>query len=151
MVESTRMAFASLGADARRIWSDLTEMFALRRQLAEEEIRGNVAAARRLAIVGGAAAVLAMTGLPVAIVALAMVLDVHLDDRYDATVAWALTGLGSASLILGLATLRAAWRRFRRDFVGLRESLAELKEDLIWLREFVESQDAASRGEEGRL
>ena len=29
-----------------------------------------------------------------------------------------------------------AWRRFRRRFVGLEETLEELREDLVWLQEW---------------
>jgi hypothetical protein len=42
---------------------------------------------------------------------------------------------------LGLLTAAAlvgwlAWRRFRRQFTGLEETLEELREDLVWLQEW---------------
>ena len=38
-------------------------------------------------------------------------------------------------LAAALAGSLLAWRRFRHRFVGLEETLEELREDLLWLRE----------------
>ena len=40
--------------------------------------------------------------------------------------------------VLALAAGYCAWRRFRRRFIGLRETLEELREDLVWLQEKAE-------------
>ena len=52
--------------------------------------------------------------------------------------------MGSVLLILGLLLLIAALSKCRSEFRGLRDTLAELNEDLIWLREWMprESRDS---------
>ena len=49
-------------------------------------------------------------------------------------------------LILAVAGGYLAWRRFRRRFIGLRETLEELREDLLWLRE-----EGGGRGRRRRM
>jgi sirohydrochlorin ferrochelatase len=138
MPETATSGFSALGNDARIALSDLSEMLDLRRQLAEAEIRHDLTVTKRLAIVGGMGAMAAFIGLPILLVALSLQLEAHFQlDHHGWTV-----GLGSLLLFAGLITLLTAYRRFRRDFVGLEESIAEFKEDLVWLREWVESQNA---------
>lgn len=50
--------------------------------------------------------------------------------------------LGGAGLIYG------SWRRFRREFHGVEDSIAELQEDLQWMQEWLGTQpeDEASSG-----
>ncbi len=138
MPETATSGFSVLGDDARHALSDLSEMLTLRRQLAEAEIRHDLAVTKRLAIVGGMGAMTAIIGLPILLVALSLQLEAHFQLEHH----WWTVGLGALLLIAGLLTLLAAYRRFRRDFVGLEESITELKEDLVWLREWVESQSA---------
>ncbi len=42
---------------------------------------------------------------------------------------------GAGLLLSAVASALLAWRRFCRRLVGLQETLEELREDLIWLRE----------------
>ena len=72
-----------------------------------------------------------LTSLPLVFVCLADVLDgcLHI-PRYG----WLLIFI-AALLLAAVAGSLLAWRRFRRRFVGLQETLEELREDLLWLRE----------------
>ena len=50
---------------------------------------------------------------------------------------------GSVLLVLGLLSLLRVYRKIRSGFCGLSGTLAELKEDLVWLREWAGSEDAS--------
>jgi hypothetical protein len=41
-----------------------------------------------------------------------------------------------------------AWRRFRRNFIGLRETLEELREDVLWLKEKSGEQETETDSEQ---
>ena len=43
---------------------------------------------------------------------------------------------GAGLLLLSGLGSYLAWRRFRRKFIGLRETLEELREDTTWLHEW---------------
>jgi len=137
MVERTTSPFFALGVDARRLTSDVVGMLQARRQLAELEVRADIASSKRLGITGGIGLVLTLTSLPVLVVALARALHCCLPIGGEAFSGWLLI-CGGALLLAGGGTLWYAWRRFRREFVGLRESIAELREDVVWLREWTE-------------
>ena len=49
---------------------------------------------------------------------------------------------GAGLLLAAVVMVLLAWRRFRCRFVGLQETLEELREDLIWLREAGGKTDA---------
>ena len=70
--------------------------------------------------------------LPILTVALAA----WLDGRWGLSFAGWAAMLGLAFLIAGAAGGYATWRRFRQRFVGMAETLDELREDLLWLREW---------------
>ena len=53
---------------------------------------------------------------------------------------WGSLFLGVGFIACGLETLRRSWHRFQRDFSGLKESIAELREDAEWLREWSVSE-----------
>ena len=78
-----------------------------------------------------AAIVLAIAALPVLVVCLADVLDGRAGIHRGG---WLLI-FGGGLLLLAVAGGYLAWRRFRRKFVGLRETLEELREDMLWLQE----------------
>ena len=145
MSESTSSSsVSSVGNELVRSWSELTEMISLRRQLAEAEIRSDVALARRVVIVGGIGLVVVLCGLPVLLVSLALQFEnwIGADSPF-----WSIF-FGIGLVAAGALTIWTVWRRFRHEFLGLRESMAELKEDLIWLREWVEDQkDSSSDGD----
>jgi len=77
------------------------------------------------------AVIMGLTALPLLAVSLAETLDGcgHIARRD-----W-LWIFGAGLLILALGSGYLAWRRFRRRFVGLEETLEELREDIVWLRE----------------
>jgi hypothetical protein len=59
--------------------------------------------------------------------------------RIESPALWMLL-LGGFSLLLGAGIGWAAYQRFRSDFSGLRNTLAELQEDIVWLREWTRSE-----------
>ena len=137
MPESNQPVYSALGRDLQRLWSDLADMLRARRQLAELEIRSDIAASKRLVIVAAVGATLALTGLPLLAMLAADALAEWLEmDRHRS-----LLLVGSMLVVCGLATIWRAWRGFRSGFVGLEESLAELKEDSAWLREWTGQDD----------
>lgn len=127
---------AELGAMA----GEFREMAAARWELARLELEADLLSAKRLAITWLAAAVLALTALPLLAVSLAEKLDGCCDiSRRD----W-LWIFAAGLLILALGSGYLAWRRFRRRFVGLEETLEELREDIVWLREKGRPRDDAT-------
>jgi uncharacterized membrane protein YqjE len=114
--------------------ADVIEMASLRWQLAESELRGDLAAVRRLGLLGGLGMLAAISALPVLTVVLAGQVDAVLANPFP----WASLSAGCLLLAGGSLTAWWGWRRFRREFLGLRESLEECREDLMWLREWAE-------------
>jgi len=129
LLEDLRREFGALAVELR-------EMAAARWELARLEIESDLRSVRRLAIALGLAAVLAMTATPLAAAALAEALARRTGT---APTVW-LSGFAGALLLLSLIVGCAAWRRFRRRFLGLRETIEELREDAEWLREKTEGK-----------
>ena len=127
---------AELGA----LGGELREMAAARWELARLELQADLRATKQLAIAWLAAAVMALTALPLAAVWLAEALDGcgHIARRE-----WLLIFAGGL-LVLALTGGQLAWRRFRRRFLGLQETLEELHEDLVWLGEKTQPKDRES-------
>lgn len=116
---------------------DLREMAVARLELAKLELQSDLLSAKRLVVAWLAAAVMAFTTLPLAAVSLAQRLDGCLQI---AQCDWLLIFAGLL-FVLAVAVACLAWRRFRRRFVGLQETLEELQEDMLWLREKREAID----------
>ena len=148
-----------LGSELRRIWSDSTpddmippndrclptcatrlsrlgaelrEMAAARWELARLELAADLRSARRLAIAWLAVGRTGADGVAAAGGAV-------WPKRWTAAAGiprggWLLIFAGGL-LVLALAGGYLAWRRFRRKFIGLRETMEELREDMVWLRE----------------
>jgi hypothetical protein len=133
MADPDRPLLADLKEEVSRIGGDLSRMLQLRWQLAQLEFRSAVRCAGQLAVALAAAAIMALVGLSV----LTMRVAGFLDARFPlAGVGWpAAIGLGllAGTVLLGWM----AWRRFRRRFAGLEESVDELREDLVWIREWL--------------
>jgi uncharacterized membrane protein YqjE len=127
-------------SEARQLAANAVEMLELRRELAELEVRHDAQAGKRLGLVGGVAAVLIVTALPLLLTALAHGLAGW--TRINDPSVWMLI-LGGFSLFLGAGLGWAAYRRFRSDFSGLRGTLAELQEDVVWLREWTQSEPSS--------
>jgi hypothetical protein len=130
--DRTRPLLADLGDELRALGSELRESLVLRWQLALLELRADRRSAVRLAIGVSASGVMALSALPLLLVWLAAQLDQWLGVSRDG---WLLI-LGLALLLSGLASGYLAWRRFRRRFLGLEQTLEELREDAAWLREW---------------
>jgi len=133
---------AQVRAQVETLADEVRELALLRWELARSELQSDLAAAKRLAIALIGAVAMALCGLPLLVGSLADVLDGTLGI---ARCGWlALFGL----LLLSGAGAAAffAWRRFRARFTGLRQSLEELREDLVWLQEWTaKARDPAPR------
>ena len=124
-----------------RLFSDFVDLLVLRRQLAELEVRNDLRQIKRLGIFGGLGLTQCLVGM-----AVLAVLAGSLIDQWIATTTipgprpWGSLGLGVDLILSGLETLRRSWNRFQREFSGLKESIAELREDAVWLREWSVSE-----------
>jgi hypothetical protein len=110
---------------------ELRELAAARWELARLELEADVRSIKRLAIAGLVAGVMVLTALPLLAMCLAEVLD-----GYGNIVrgGWLLI-FGVGLLLTAVAMVLFARWRFRRRFVGLQETIEELREDVLWLRE----------------
>jgi hypothetical protein len=125
---------SSLGAELR-------ELGTLRWQLARIEVQSAIRQAKRLAIALCIAAVMALAALPLLAVALAELLRGALRIPYWGWLVIFGTFLLAAS---GIAAC-LAWRGFRRRFVGMEQTIEELREDAVWLREHLRAGREARR------
>lgn len=133
-----RPLFSDLRAEFDAVTGELREMAVARWELARLELEADLLSTKRLATTWLMAAVMALTSLPILVVALAETLDGCCGiARRD----W-LWIFAAGLLILALSSGYFAWRRFRRRFVGLEETLEELREDIVWLREKCRREDA---------
>ncbi|HLA85682.1 MAG TPA: phage holin family protein [Thermoguttaceae bacterium] len=130
---NARPLLERLGKELNALGGDLRESAALRWQLAVLEIRADLRSGRRLAISLTVAAVMGLTALPLLLVAAA-----HLLDGYYglSSTGWLVVG-GLVLLCTAPVVALLAWRRFRRRFLGLEQTLEELHEDAAWLREWL--------------
>jgi hypothetical protein len=126
-----RPLFADLRDEIGALGAELREMAQARWELARLELLADLRAAQRLAVAWLLSAVLALTALPLLAASLAEAMDGRAGIRRWG---WLLIFAGGL-LILALSGGYLAWRRFWRKFTGLRETMEELREDSIWLRE----------------
>lgn len=139
MAAVKRPLLADLKDQLGLLGADLREMAALRWQLARLEFEADLRAVKRLAATMLAAAVMALSALPLLAVWAAQLLDRRLGIRFAG---WLLL-FGLGLLLGGAAAGYLAWRRFRARFTAMEQTREELREDLVWLREW-----AGRRGEE---
>jgi len=116
---------------------EMSQLATLRWRLAEIELRESAQTARRFAVWAVVATVLLFTSLPVFVVALAIWLG-KVTSLSGLSWAWI---LGLLLAIAGSTVLWLSWRRFRREFRGLEQSIEELREDLVWVREWTAQPD----------
>ncbi len=128
---ANRSLFSDFRAQLGALGADLREMAALRWQLARLELQSDLRELVLLAIVWLAAVVMILTALPLGAVLLADVLD---GIGHIGRAGWLAIFAGGLAITAILGAY-LAWRRFCRRFAGLRETLEELREDLLWLRE----------------
>jgi hypothetical protein len=126
-----RPLLADIREELDAVVGEIRHMAAARWELARLELEADLRSVKRLAIAGIVAAVMVLAALPLPAVCLAELLD-----GYGHIARWGWLLIFSAGLLLAAAVvvLFARWR-FRRRFVGLQETLEELREDLLWLRE----------------
>jgi len=117
------------GLDA--LGDELREMAVARWELARLELSADLRSAKRLAIVWAVSALMIFTALPMLAASLADWLD---GDGGISRAGWLLI-FGCGLLAAAITAAETARRRFRRRFVGLQETLEELREDVLWLRE----------------
>jgi len=131
---------------ARHIWSDVKQMIALRRRLLETEARSDLSTVKRFGVLAAVGCTLCLFGVFVLGVLLAGLLDGWIDRSQ---VPLATVSLGALALLGGGATLLSARRGFRRQLLCFRESRAEIQEDLLWMREWIDDElsESAREGE----
>jgi uncharacterized membrane protein YqjE len=131
MSSPDRSLLANLKAELSGLTADVGEMFQLRWELARLEIQADLGHLKRLAVICGIAAVMALTSLPLLATCVAETLDGRLGI---ARWGWLLIfGLGLLCTAVICVYLGRIW--FRRRFVGLQQTLEELREDLVWVKE----------------
>ena len=142
MAEVDPPLFAEAKGQIGRLNAELRQMVDLRWQLARLELEAAGRSAKRLAVVWAISAGVALIAVPLIVAAAVL----SLPEPMRAPV----------SLIAGLVLLAAAilggwwaWWRFRRQFVGLEETLEELREDLVWLQEWTGSGEKEQKQESG--
>ncbi len=129
MADPDRPLFADATDEITQLGSDLFQIANLRWKLARLELEAAARSVKRLVIPAVVAATMALTALSILIVG-----AVHfLPDWAHAS------ALLAAGVVLLLAAIFVSWwarQRFLREYVGLEESLEELREDLVWLEEW---------------
>ena len=131
MRSPNRPLLAGLRAELGGLAADAKEMIRLRFELARLEIQADIGHLKRLVFVWGVAAVMALTSLPLFATCVAEALDGRLGI---ARWGWLLIfGLGLLCTAAACVYFGRVW--FRRRFVGLQQTLEELREDLEWVKE----------------
>jgi uncharacterized membrane protein YqjE len=136
MTEPSGKRSSDWGATARRTAGELARMIQLRRDLADLEIRHDRALVKRFLLVGGTAALLVLCGLPLLLTAAALGLAQVTDLG---AVGW-LSFFGAVLVLPGAVALVLSVRGLRSEFCGLSNTLAELREDLVWIREWASQE-----------
>ena len=126
LFDALRGQLLTLGSHAR-------ESLLLRWELARLEIGCDLQTLKRFAIALAVSLVGILVALPLLVSSLAHVLD---GAAGIAAEGW-LAILGGALLVFCILLAWIAWRRCRSRFVGLEETLEELHEDAVWLREWL--------------
>lgn len=135
--------FAGVQREAARLSDDVRWALAKRWELARLELAIAALQVRRLTLWLLGALLALVTVLPVVVVLAA--------DWLGEITAWsrAIWLLLFAVALLTGAPLAAwlAWRRFRRNFVGLEATLDELREDVRWLEEYLPRHHEGASGD----
>jgi hypothetical protein len=137
MAEPEPPVLDRLKQEVAGLGDDLRTMAGLRLRLARLEWDAALAQVRRLAIVLAVAGAAAIVALALFAVAAAEVLD----GRWELSRAGWLTVFGSGLGIAALAAGTLAWGSFRRNFAGMQETLEELREDGVWIKDWLGKSD----------
>jgi protein-S-isoprenylcysteine O-methyltransferase Ste14 len=123
--------------------ADLRQMLLLRWQLVRIEVQAAVGQIKRLGVALLIFGVMLLSSLPILAVAAAQSLHGH-----GLSFAQWLLIFGLGLLLGGAAGGYLAWRGFRRRFMGIEQTLEELREDGVWLRQWLPSgQDTEGPGD----
>jgi hypothetical protein len=136
MAEPQQPLLDQLRQEVMRLGGEVRQMAALRWQLARWEIEADLRHARRLALGLAVAATMGVAAVALVCVALADVIETSLGGSFAG---W-LAVFAAVFFAGGSLTGWLAWRTFRRRFIGLQESLEELREDAEWIREWMRDE-----------
>lgn len=137
MAEPDRPLLDQLRQEITGLGSELQQMAALRWQLARLEVEADLRHVRGLAIGLAAAGTAGVAAVALLCVALAELMETWLGGSRAGWLA-----ILAAVLVLGAALAGwLAWRTFRRRFIGLQESLEELREDAEWIGEWMKKDE----------
>ena len=137
MDEPESSPIAGLKEGIARLGADLRRMARLRLQLARLEWDAAVGQFRRLAIALVLAAVAILASVCLFTVAAAELLAGWLGGS---RAGW-LGICGGALLVAGLLTAWLVRHQFPRRFTGMQETLEELREDAVWIEEWLGKKD----------
>jgi uncharacterized membrane protein YqjE len=146
MADKEQPLFDELRHDLTSLAAELREMAAARWELARLELLSQRNRLSGLIVVCVAAAVMALTALPL----LAWCLADSLDGWCNVPRAGWLVGFSVGLLLAAALSSYCAVRRFRRHVTGLQETLEELREDTLWLREWIGSRPQHAQSEAER-
>ncbi|NLX97012.1 MAG: phage holin family protein [Rhodopirellula sp.] len=132
-METDRPLLADLRQDIGGLGADLRELASQRWQLSRLEIQAGLESTKRLSIGAVAAVILGLTGVALLSVCVADLLEGVWGVSREGWLAMLGAALLAAAGLLGFS----AWRRFRREFRGLEQTLEELREDVSWIEEWV--------------
>jgi uncharacterized membrane protein YqjE len=134
MSDSTRTPlFSPLRDELKGLSAELLEAISLRRQLATIELQNDLRASAWLLATIVAAVLVLLVGFSI----LAVSVSLWLDAVYPIEpVSW--TGVFGAGFVLfALMTLLFGWKRFQSRFTALEQTREELREDVVWLNEWL--------------
>lgn len=135
MPEREKTPLADLQAQIAGMTADLRQMASARWELAQLELRRSVRQIQNLAIALAAAVAMVLTALPLLVGWLARAMDGWLGIHQFGWCNILAVGLFVGGAIFGIV----AWRAFRHGFVGFAETIEECREDLVWLREWLDA------------
>ena len=125
---------------ARQIAGELARAIQLRRDLADLEISHDRALLKRFLLVGGLSVAIVLSGVPLLLTAIAL----GLSQVTEVGLAGWLIFFGAVLVVPGTVALVLAIRKLRSEFCGLQNTRAELREDLVWVREWADQGLAES-------
>jgi putative superfamily III holin-X len=139
MADRDRPLLGDISQEIAQLRAELGEMLGLRWQLARLEFDAALGAVKRLAVLLTVAAVMLITALPLGAVVAAEILDGVWAIPKTVWLAGFCLFLAVGAGLIGWT----AWRRFRVGYAGFEETLEELHEDVVWIRELTEGRSAA--------
>ena len=138
MGDKQRPLLWGLQSEIGSLISDVRRMAALRWELARVELTSDFRAAAWLLAVAVAAVLMVIVALPLLLVALGQLLS----GVWGIPQSGWLCIFGCGLIIVAVAGLFIALKRFKKNFIGLEETIEELHEDIVWLREWSEGAEA---------